>query len=59
MRDVAAVVGATTSTASYHLRLLYCAKLVDYRRDGRLVYYRLADDAMLPVLEAIRTCIAG
>lgn len=57
--DVAAVVGATTATASYHLRLLYRTKLVDYRRDGRLVYYRLADDSMRPVLEAIKTYVAG
>lgn len=57
--DVAAVVGATTATASYHLRLLYRSKLVDYRRDGRLVYYRLADDAMRPVLEAIKAYVAG
>lgn len=51
--DAAAVVGATTATASYHLRLLYRTGLIDYRRDGRLVYYRLADDEMRPVLEAI------
>ena len=57
--DVAAVVDATTATASYHLRLLYRTKLVDYRRDGRLVYYRLADDRMRPVLEAIKTYVAG
>jgi DNA-binding transcriptional ArsR family regulator len=52
--DVAAVVGATSATASYHLRLLYRTGLVGYRRDGRLVYYRLADEDMRPVLEAIR-----
>ncbi|MHB1341021.1 MAG: ArsR/SmtB family transcription factor [Coriobacteriia bacterium] len=57
--DVAAVVGATTATASYHLRLLYRTGLVDYHRDGRLVYYRLADDAMRPVLEAIKSYVAG
>jgi DNA-binding transcriptional ArsR family regulator len=55
--DVAAVVGATTPAVSYHLRLLYRTGLVDYRRDGRLVYYRLADDKMRPVLEAIKTYV--
>lgn len=51
--DVAAVVGSTTAAASYHLRLLYRTGLVDYRREGRLVYYRLADDALRPVLDAV------
>lgn len=55
--DVAAVVGATTATASYHLRLLYRTGLVEYRRDGRLVYYRLADDEIRPVLEAIKSYV--
>ena len=55
--DVAAVVGATTAAASYHLRLLYRTGLVDYRRDGRLVYYRLAEDRMRPVLEAIKSYV--
>lgn len=53
--DVAAVVGATTAAASYHLRLLYRTGLVDYRRDGRLVYYRLSEDGIRPVLEAIKS----
>jgi len=55
--DTAAVVGSTTAAASYHLRLLYRTGLIDYRRDGRLVYYRLADDEMRPVLEAIRAYV--
>lgn len=55
--DVAAVVGATTPAASYHLRLLHRTGLVDYRRAGRLVYYRLADEDMRPVLEAIRAYV--
>ncbi|PKQ29180.1 MAG: transcriptional regulator [Actinobacteria bacterium HGW-Actinobacteria-10] len=55
--DVAAVVGATTAATSYHLRLLYRTGLVDYRRDGRLVYYRLAEDKMRPVLEAIKSYV--
>jgi DNA-binding transcriptional ArsR family regulator len=55
--DVAAVVGATTAAASYHLRLLYRTGLADYRRDGRLVYYRLSEDRMRPVLEAIKSYV--
>lgn len=51
--DVAAIVGATTAATSYHLRLLYRTGLVDYRRDGRLVYYSLADDSLRPVLGSV------
>ncbi|TLM97412.1 MAG: winged helix-turn-helix transcriptional regulator [Actinobacteria bacterium] len=56
--DVAAVVGATTPAVSYHLRLLYRTGLVDYRRAGRLVYYRLADEDMRPVLDAVMARMA-
>ncbi|MBE3576293.1 MAG: winged helix-turn-helix transcriptional regulator [Limnochordales bacterium] len=41
--DVAALVGASKATASYHLRLLSHLGLARYRREGKLVYYRLAD----------------
>ncbi|MCL4425323.1 MAG: metalloregulator ArsR/SmtB family transcription factor [Firmicutes bacterium] len=41
--DVAALIGSSTATASYHLRLLHHMGLAKYRKDGKLVYYRLAD----------------
>lgn len=41
--DVAALIGGTKATASYHLRLLNHMGLARYRKDGKLVYYRLAD----------------
>ena len=41
--DVAAVIGSTKATASYHLRLLYHMGLAKYRKHGKLVYYRLAN----------------
>lgn len=41
--DVAALIGGTKATASYHLRLLSHMGLAKYRKDGKLVYYRLAD----------------
>lgn len=41
--DVAALIGSSKATASYHLRLLHHMGLVKYRKDGKLVYYRLAD----------------
>jgi DNA-binding transcriptional ArsR family regulator len=51
--DVGAVTGATKATVSYHLRLLYRVGLVDYRKDGRRVYYRLADPGLRPLLESV------
>ena len=37
---------ATIKNTSAHLRVLRHARLVDTRRDGTYVYYRLADDAV-------------
>ncbi|GAB6932677.1 ArsR/SmtB family transcription factor [Calditerricola satsumensis] len=44
--DVAALIGSTKATASYHLRLLHHMGLAKYRREGKLVYYRLADSSI-------------
>lgn len=42
--DVANIVGATTATASHHLRLLRNLGLAKYRKDGKLVFYSLDDE---------------
>jgi len=42
--DVAALIGSSKATASYHLRLLGNMGLAKYRKEGKCVYYRLADD---------------
>lgn len=42
--DVANIVGATTATASHHLRHLKGLGLAKYRKVGKLVYYSLDDD---------------
>lgn len=42
--DVAKIVGATTATASHHLRLLRNLGLAKYRKEGKLVFYSLDDD---------------
>ncbi len=41
--DLAAVVGSSESGTSHQLRQLRLAGLVRSRRDGRVVYYRVAD----------------
>ena len=42
--DLAELSGISVSAASHQLRLLRDRDLVTSRRDGRMVYYRLADD---------------
>ena len=42
--DVANIIGATTATASHHLRLLRHMGLAKSRKEGKLVFYSLDDD---------------
>jgi DNA-binding transcriptional ArsR family regulator len=49
------MLGLAPSTVSKHMSILYQAKLVNTRKQGRWNYYRLADDdAPQDVLQAIR-----
>ncbi|MDZ5474178.1 metalloregulator ArsR/SmtB family transcription factor [Bacillus sp. 31A1R] len=41
--DVANIIGSTTATASHHLRLLKNMGLAKFRKEGKLVFYSLAD----------------
>ncbi len=48
------LLGLANSTVSKHMSILKQARLVDNRKDGRWVYYRLTGDEALPeVREAI------
>lgn len=49
--DVANIVGATTATASHHLRLLRNIGLAKYRKEGKLVFYSLDDDHVKKLIE--------
>ncbi len=42
--DIAVLLGMTKSSISHQLRLLKQTKLVKYRKDGKVVYYSLADE---------------
>lgn len=42
--DVANIVGATTATASHHLRHLKSLGLAKDRKEGKMVYYSLDDE---------------
>lgn len=41
--DLATLVNTSVSAVSHHLRLLKGLKLVKFRKEGKLVYYTLAD----------------
>jgi ArsR family transcriptional regulator, lead/cadmium/zinc/bismuth-responsive transcriptional repressor len=49
--DVANIVGATTATASHHLRHLKKLGLAKYRKEGKLVYYSLDDDHVKQLIQ--------
>jgi ArsR family transcriptional regulator, lead/cadmium/zinc/bismuth-responsive transcriptional repressor len=49
--DLALTLGVSEDAASYGLRLLRTAGLVQTRKDGRVVFYRLADTFPEPLLE--------
>lgn len=42
--DLALVAGSSHSAVSHHLRQLRQMKIVRYRKDGRMAFYRLDDD---------------
>lgn len=49
--DLALLSGVSVSAVSHQLRLLRQARLVAFRRDGKQVYYRLADGHVEALLE--------
>ncbi|GGJ59557.1 transcriptional regulator [Deinococcus roseus] len=50
--DLALVVGITESNTSHQLRLLRANRLVNYRKEGRVAYYRLTDDHVRELLKS-------
>jgi len=42
--DIAAALGMSQSAVSHQLRVMRMAKLVKYRKEGRIAYYSLDDD---------------
>ena len=48
--DISVVVGMSQSTVSHQLRVLKQAKLVKYRREGKTVFYSLADKHIHTIL---------
>lgn len=48
--DIATLLHMTVSAISHQLRILRAAKLVSYRREGKTVFYALADDHIRTIL---------
>ena len=48
--DLAAFIGLTESAISHQLRRLRDARLVQPRRDGQVLFYRLADDCVVELM---------
>lgn len=48
--DLAAALGMSSSTISHQLRLLKAGRLVKSRRDGKSVYYSLADEHVKTII---------
>jgi DNA-binding transcriptional ArsR family regulator len=42
--DLSAVVGMNQSAISHHLKILRQARVIKYRREGKVVYYSLCDE---------------
>ena len=57
--ELAATVGLRPSAVSQHLSLLSVVKLVQSRRAGKQVYYRIVDPHILDTSVALRNLFAG
>ena len=55
--DLAAFLGVTESAVSHQLRLLRQLRLVRNRREGPVLYYRIADDELDGLVAQARTLL--
>ncbi len=51
VQHISELLGVSQSAVSHQLRILKGARLVRYRRDGKTVYYCLADDHVREIIE--------
>ncbi|MEZ0536637.1 ArsR/SmtB family transcription factor [Caldicellulosiruptoraceae bacterium PP1] len=49
--DIAALLGMSQSAISHQLRTLKQARLIKYRRDGKVVYYSLDDEHIKEIFD--------
>lgn len=55
VESLATELGLSTANTSQHLKVLRGAGLVETRREGLFIHYRLADEAVVPLSGALRT----
>ena len=48
--DIARLLNVSQSAVSHQLRVLKASKLVKFRREGKTIYYSLADDHVVSIL---------
>ena len=56
--DLSATLGMTVSAVSHQLSVLRQAHLVTFRRDGKVVFYKLHDDHVKRILQSLRVHLA-
>ncbi len=49
--DISTAVGMTPSAVSHQLKILKSAELVSYRREGKTVFYSIADSHVMTILQ--------
>jgi len=49
--DIAQLLGMSTSAISHQLRILKANRLVKFRREGKVVFYALADDHVRTIID--------
>lgn len=52
VQDIANALSMTQSAISHQLRILKQMSLVKFRRDGKTIYYSLADDHVATIMDA-------
>ncbi len=52
--DLSAVINASVSAVSHQLRLLKSARLIKYRKDGKMVYYSIDDDHIKNLVDQLK-----
>lgn len=50
VQDISCVLGVSQSAVSHQLRILKSSRLVKIRRDGKNIYYSLADDHVVTMI---------
>lgn len=50
VQDISNVVNMSQTAVSYQLRILRGARLVKYRREGKMIYYSIEDDHVRSII---------